>query len=97
MKYSKWMGLALLLIVITGCASGAHPLVAQGSNWSLTFIPPLTTLTPRVAPPTITLSACASWFLPHRRPTPGVSDATVKPDPTPEITLGQKAYTLRCK
>ena len=90
--WAKTIVLFLGLSGLIGCTGRPHPIAAQGISSSLAFIPPLATLTPKAATPAITPSPVPT--VPSTTaPTPGEVTATAELDLTPEIILGQNAYT----
>ena len=90
--WAKTIVLFLGLSGLIGCTGRPHPIAAQGISSSLAFIPPLATLTPKAAPPAITPSPVPT--VPSTtEPTPGEVSTTAELDLTPEIVLGQNAYT----
>lgn len=89
---AKTIVLFLGLSGLIGCTGWPHPIAAQGISSSLTFIPPLATLTPQAAPPTSTPSP-GSASPSTTVPAPGEVTATAELDLTPGIILGQNAYT----
>jgi predicted peptidase len=90
-RFSLWAKVILLLAglgALTGCASGVHPIAAREISSSLTYAPPLATLTPKSIPPTPTLTP-----VPTPLPTPAEVTTTVEAEPVPEFAIGQNAYT----
>ena len=89
--WAKTIVLLLGLSGLIGCTGRPHPIAAQGISSSLTFIPPLATLT-KAAPPASTPSPVLT-SPPTTPPTSGEVIATAEGDPTSGIILGQSAYT----
>ncbi len=80
--------LLLGLTALSGCASRANLVSAQGISPSLTFVPPLATLTRKTVNPTITPSP-----VPTTLSVPEEATTTVTAEPAPTFLLGQNPYT----
>lgn len=90
-RRAKLIVLLVGLSGLVGCVSVPHPIAAQGITASPTFIPPLATRSSKVAPVTLTPSpAPPNTTAPT--PIPDEATATLEPDPTPAVSLGQQAY-----